>query len=102
MKTLKLKSFILEMGGTTKTIDTCDVLLQTLESTGKGGLQMSVIRERLPVMDKISEAQKSDAESIEFEDEELKILSDVAEAMQWTIFSRDIVDLTNDLKELAG
>ena len=102
MKTLNLTSFILDVGSETKTVHSCDVLLQILENRGKGGLTLKEMRERMPIMDKLEKALANDATSIDLEDAEVKVLSAIAESMQWNIVSRDIVALSDELKELAA
>ena len=77
MKTLTLNSFNLDVGRETKTVNTCDVLLQVLESKGRNGLLLDEIRERLPIMDKIKKALADDETTVVFEDAELKILKEV-------------------------
>jgi hypothetical protein len=102
MKTLTLNSFILDMGAETKTVSTCDVLLQMLENRGPGGLSLKEMRERMPIMDKVEKALADDETTVDLEDAEVKVLSGIAESMQWNIVSRDIVALSDDLKALCG
>ena len=102
MKTLTLNSFILDVGSETKTVNTCDVLLQVLESKGRNGLSLKEMRERLPIMGKIEKALADNEPTVDLEDAEIKILNELTESMQWNIVSKDIVALGDDLKALCG
>ena len=96
MKTIINKKVSWKWRGEDFDTDTFGMLRTAIENVPKDGLNVSQMRDRLNLLEKLDKAK----DSVNFENAEFKLLFSMMQAQSWVVITQEIADFYAELEKI--